>query len=226
MRGVKGIWKISMLQNDSPIRRARGRPQIRSDEETRHLLVEAAAQEFKASGYAGTCMGIVAQKAGISTKTLYRLIPTKAELFTTVIADRIGQFMLNVDEEKLSGLGLSEALERILVAFGNLTLNEETIALNRLVIGECERFPEIATVFYESAILRVSVAMKDWLTRQSRSGLLRLDDPAAATSMLRGMMIMDLQRAAMLGQRLPPDDAEIAARAKACAQIFLDGCRA
>ena len=107
-----------MLQNDSPVRRARGRPQIRSDEETRHLLVEAAAQEFKANGYAGTCMGIVAQKAGVSTKTLYRLIPTKAELFTTVIADRIGQFMLNVEEEKLSGLGLNEALERILVAFG------------------------------------------------------------------------------------------------------------
>jgi AcrR family transcriptional regulator len=189
------------------------------------MLVEAAAQEFKASGYAGTCMGVVAQKAGISTKTLYRLVPTKAELFTRVVADRIGQFMLKVDEEKLGGLELSEALERILIAFGSLTLNEETIALNRLVIGECERFPEIATVFYETAIVRVSVAMNDWLIRQSQRGLIRLADPAAATGMLRGMMIMDLQRAAMLGQRPAPDAAEIAERAKACAQIFLDGCR-
>ncbi|HEY5225670.1 MAG TPA: TetR/AcrR family transcriptional regulator [Methylovirgula sp.] len=215
-----------MLQNDNIVRRARGRPQIRSDEETRQMLVEAAAQEFKANGYAGTCMGVVAQKAGISTKTLYRLIPTKAELFTKVIADRIGQFMLNVDEQKLGGLELSEALERILIAFGSLTLNEETIALNRLVIGECERFPEIATVFYETAILRVSIAMNDWLVRQTQRGLIRLTDPAAATGMLRGMMIMDLQRAAMLGQRPAPDAEEIADRAKACAQIFLNGCRA
>lgn len=214
-----------MLQNDNMIRRTRGRPQIRSDDETRHMLVEAAAQEFKASGYAGTCMGSVAQRAGISTKTLYRLVPTKAELFTKVIADRIGQFMLNVDEEKLGGLELTEALERILIAFGNLTLNEETIALNRLVIGECERFPEIATVFYETAIVRVSAAMNDWVTRQSQRGLIRVADPAAATSMLRGMMIMDIQRGAMLGQRAAPDANEIAARAKACAQIFLDGCR-
>ena len=49
--------------------------------------------------------------------------------------------------------------------------------------------------------------------------------PAAATSMLRGMLIMDVQRGAMLGQRPAPDAQEIAARAKACAKVFLDGCR-
>jgi hypothetical protein len=38
-------------------------------------------------------------------------------------------------------------------------------------------------------------------------------------------MIMDLQRAAMLGQRPAPEPQEIAERAKSCAQIFLDGCR-
>ena len=72
-----------MRQNENAARRPRGRPQIRSDDETRDLLVEAATEEFQANGYAATCMGTVAQRAGISTKTLYRLIPTKAELFTT-----------------------------------------------------------------------------------------------------------------------------------------------
>jgi AcrR family transcriptional regulator len=215
-----------MLQNENVSRRSRGRPQLRSDDETRQLLVEAAAKEFTSCGYAGTCMGTVAQKTGISTKTLYRLVPTKADLFTTVVADRIGQFMLRVDDQKLARLELSEALERMLTAFGTLTLSDETIALNRLVIGECERFPEIATAFYETAIVRVSVAMRDWLERQHKSGLIKLADSEAATGMLRGMMIMDLQRAAMLGQRAAPDAEEIAARAKACAQIFLDGCRA
>jgi hypothetical protein len=40
------------------------------------------------------------------------------------------------------------------------------------------------------------------------------------------MMIMDPQRAALLVQRPLPDEAEIAARARACAALFLDGCRA
>jgi hypothetical protein len=42
--------------------------------------------------------------------------------------------------------------------------------------------------------------------------------------MLRGMMILDPQRATMLGQRKPPDAEEIAARAEACARLFLTGC--
>jgi hypothetical protein len=42
--------------------------------------------------------------------------------------------------------------------------------------------------------------------------------------MLRGMMIMEPQRATMLGQREPPDAEEIAARAKLCAKLFLEGC--
>ena len=48
---------------------------------------------------------------------------------------------------------------------------------------------------------------------------------AAATSMLRGMMIMEPQRAVMMGQREPPEVAEIEQRAKLCARLFLGGCK-
>lgn len=214
-----------MRQNENVLRRSRGRPQIRTDEETRELLVQAAVEAFSANGYAGTCMGTVAQNAGISTKTMYRLIPTKAELFTAVIGRQIGQFMLKTDDSALAELPLEEALERILNAYGTLTLNEETIALFRLVIGESERFPEVASAFYETAITRVGGSIEDWLRRQVKRGLIDVEDPAVATSMLRGMLIMDVQRAAMLGQRAAPDAQEIAERARACAKVFLDGCR-
>ncbi|HTJ03040.1 MAG TPA: TetR/AcrR family transcriptional regulator [Methylovirgula sp.] len=214
-----------MRQNENELRRSRGRPQIRSDEETRELLVQAAAEAFSASGYAGTCMATVAQTAGISTKTMYRLIPTKAELFTAVVARQISEFMLTTDDSILADLPLEEALQQILVAYGTLTLNEETIALFRLVIGESERFPEVAAVFYETAITRVGATIEDWLRRQVKLGRIEVEDPAVATSMLRGMLIMDVQRGAMLGQRPAPDAQEIAERARACAKVFLDGCR-
>jgi AcrR family transcriptional regulator len=215
-----------MVQIQESVKRPRGRPQIRSDEETRRLIIEAAAQEFQAQGYAVTCVNDVAQRAGVSTKTLYRLFPAKAALFRAMVADRIGAFMLSIDEHALAALGLDAALERILTEFARLTLSEETIAINRLVIGECDRFPEIGTAFYEAAILQVSGAMAGWLRGQCERGLIALDDPQEAASMLRGMMIMDPQRAAMLAQQGAPGASEIAARAKTCARLFLDGCRA
>ncbi|GGF04464.1 TetR family transcriptional regulator [Aliidongia dinghuensis] len=214
-----------MLQNDETLRRPRGRPQIRPDDETRQLLIKAAAAEFQLYGYAGTGMGNVAQRAGVSTKTLYRLIPTKAELFTTVVIERTGHFMLALDDEALDALDPAEALRRILVAYSNLTLSPETIAINRLVIGECERFSEMAAAFYEHAIVGSSRRIESWLARETERGRLRIADPHAAAGMLRGMMIMEPQRAVMLGQRTLPTMEEIEARAAACAALFLDGCR-
>jgi AcrR family transcriptional regulator len=214
-----------MVQIQDSARRPRGRPQVRSDDATLRLVIEAAAREFQANGYAGTGMCTVAQRAGISTKTLYRLIPAKDDLFGLVVTDKIGRFMLAIDDDTLGALDLAEALERILIAYGTLTLSEETIAVNRLVIGECDRFPEIATSFYERAIVPTSVAIVAWLRRQCERGLIRLDDPQAATGMLRGMMIFEPQRAVMLGQRASPGADEIAERARSCARLFLSGCQ-
>src|ERR1700674_2727009 len=74
------------------VRRGRGRPQARCDEETRAVIFDAARHEFAASGYAATNMESVARRAGVSTKTLYRLIPNKAALFEAMITSRIDTF--------------------------------------------------------------------------------------------------------------------------------------
>ncbi len=214
-----------MRQNGAPVSRPRGRPQVRPDAETLELIVEAAEQEFLASGYAATTMSAVAVRAGTSTKTVYRLVPNKAELFKNVVSTRIGQFMLEIDSHSLDAYELDEAIEHMLVSFGTLTLDKETIALVRLVIGESERFPELAATFYEVAIVQTSKAMAEWLARQCKRGRLKLQDPVVAASALRGMMIMEPQRAAMLGMRDAPTAKEIQARAKLCTELFLNGCR-
>jgi len=54
------------------------------------------------------------------------------------------------------GLPLAEAIERMLIGYGSLTLSEEAIAMKRLVIRECGQFPAVATAFYEAAIPRTT----------------------------------------------------------------------
>jgi AcrR family transcriptional regulator len=213
-----------MISKKGDACRGRGRPQIRGDQETVGLIIAAARREFLRSGYAGTGMLAVARRAGVSTKTLYRLVPNKAELFKTVIAERIGRFMLEIDDSRVGPLDLAPALERILVAYGNLTLDVEVIAMTRVVLGEGDRFPEIAQSFYEGAIRRTGDAIAIWLERQRKRGLLRIADARSAAGMLRGMMIMEPQRAAMFGRRPAPGAEEIIARANSCAELFLTGC--
>lgn len=215
-----------MRQNHETVKRSRGRPQKRCDADTLHLIVAAADHEFQSKGYAGTSIMTVAQRAGVSTKTLYKLVATKAELFERTIQDRIGRFLLDVVDDVSDDLDPRAALEHILFAFGVLTLSPETIAITRLVISECERFPEVARAFYQSAIVPVNGIIEAWLTTQKDKGLLRFDDVHITSGLLRGMMIMEPQRTAMMAQRGAPHRDEIALRARQCADVFYNGCKA
>src|SRR3979490_1771578 len=81
-----------LIQAPTDERRGRGRPQVRPDDETRQIIYQAARHAFAAEGYAATGMERVARRAGVSTKTLYRLIPPKAALFEGMGSDRLGRF--------------------------------------------------------------------------------------------------------------------------------------
>ncbi|MGO8655055.1 TetR/AcrR family transcriptional regulator, partial [Rhizobium ruizarguesonis] len=118
-----------MVQNQQIERRPRGRPQIRCDDDTRSLIVEAADTQFHENGYAAASIATIAQEAGVSTKTLYRLFPTKADLFASVVSERISRFLLALDPPMLAAADLREGLERMLMAYGMLTLSEDTVTI-------------------------------------------------------------------------------------------------
>src|SRR6516165_7218779 len=109
-------------------RRCRGRPQTRPDEETRAILLEAARKEFVASGFAASSMESVARRAGVSTKTLYRLIPNKAALFEAMVTNRIDKFVSVVNLGACKG-DVEAALTEALIICGELLLDGEVIAL-------------------------------------------------------------------------------------------------
>jgi AcrR family transcriptional regulator len=215
---------IAMPTLEIGAKRGRGRPRMRSDDETLRLIVEAANQEFLANGYAATCVEAVARRAGVSTKTLYRLVPTKAALFDGIVTARLDRFVESANARLVGQAGLSASLEALLAECAALTLDAEVLAFLRLVIAERDRFPEIATAFYQKGMRRSAAALAAWVRLQSEHGLIEVDDPQLAAGMLLGMMISEPQRAALLGQADPPGEAQIEARAKACARLFLQGC--
>src|SRR5450432_2938428 len=91
-------------------RRCRGRPQVRPDDETRQLIYEAARHEFAGNGYAATSIETVARRAGVSTKTLYRLIPNKASLFEGMVSDRLDRFLSSVNLHAVDHADIEQAL--------------------------------------------------------------------------------------------------------------------
>lgn len=205
--------------------RSRGRPQQRCDEETRAVIITAARKEFAGNGFAGTGTDSIARAAGVSTKTLYRLFPNKVALFEAMVTDRIDAFVSVVKLRACDGGDVEAALAEALMVCGELMLDGEVIALQRVVIGESDKFPDIAETFFNKAITRTQGTLADWLRAQQKRGTIALDDTDAAAGMLLGMLALQPQRAVMFGHRPPPSRKELEQRAKACAALFLEGCR-
>ena len=208
----------------TPERRGRGRPQLRSDDETRALIYDAARHEFSVRGFAVTSMADVACRAGVSTKTLYRLVPTKFALFEATVTDRMDRFVSIVNLGACDGRDIAAALEAALLTCAELILDAEVISLQRIILAESDKFPDIAEMFYEQAMRRTLGALAAWLGVQQRRGRIAVDDAQAAAGMLLGMLVFQPQRDVMYGHRSAPTREEIEARVKACAALFLAGC--
>jgi AcrR family transcriptional regulator len=206
-------------------RRCRGRPQVRSDDETRQIIFDAARHEFAGNGYAATSTDMIARRAGVSTKTLYRLIPNKAALFEAMVADRLDRFLANVNLQAVDHADIEEALYAALMACADLALDPEVVALQRMVLQETGKSSDIAPTFYRNGPQRTVTALADWLRVQQTRGLIALDDIDEAAGMLLGMATSAPQRAAIFGGQPLPQRSQIEARLRRCAKLFLRGCR-
>jgi AcrR family transcriptional regulator len=207
-------------------RRLRGRPQVRPDCDTRQLIYEAARHEFSDNGYAATSIESVARRAGVSTKTLYRLIPNKESLFAGMTSDRIDRFLSEINLESIDHAELDEALFAALMACADLALDKEVVALQSMVLQEAGKFSELAGAFYRNGIQRAVKALADWLTAQQKRGLFEIDDAEEVAGMLLGMVADAPRRATMFGGLPLPSRPQIEARVRKCVGIFLRGYRA
>lgn len=110
-------------------------------DERREMVLEAALAEFAARGLAGTSTEDVARSAGISQPYLFRLFPTKKELFLTLV-QRCFQRVEAAFTEAAAGLAGEAAGEAMGAAYERL-LEDRTLLLLQLQAYAACGDPEI-----------------------------------------------------------------------------------
>lgn len=213
-----------LLQSDEA-QRSHGQPQYRTDEETRRLIVAAAGEEFLERGFTAS-VEAVARRAGVSKKTIYRVVTTKAELLIALLAERREALGLTIDSSRIDGMGPRDALEYVLGKLARLALSKEFIGLCRVISAESLHFPGMAVAFYNEEPKRSLDLIAGLLEQLRKRGLLDLKDTSAAAAMLLHMITGPLFVATILGLEEPPCEEEIDRQVKDGVAIFLHGCAA
>ncbi|MGO4712654.1 TetR/AcrR family transcriptional regulator [Bradyrhizobium sp. 2TAF24] len=205
-------------------RRCRGRPQLRSDDDTRAIIFEAARHQFIEKGFAATSMETIARSAGVSTRTLYRLVPNKNALFEAMLTARLDRFLEKVNLQTCEHQDIELALRAALTVCAEMMFDDEVIAMQRVMLAEGDRVPEMAETFYQKAMRRSVAALADWLRARRQRSLLEFDDAEEAAGILIGMLAFAPQRAALFGHQPLPSREATEARVRTCAALFLHGC--
>jgi TetR/AcrR family transcriptional repressor of mexJK operon len=143
----------------------------------------AARELFLQHGYAGTSMDDVAALAGVSKQTVYKHFVDKQQLFIDLITADIAQ-VEGPTHPLIEAMPESEDVERDLRAYARWHLADvmqpHLLRMRRVLIGEADRFPELAQAWYRSGPVRSCAIFARWFEALDRRGLLRVDDPQLA----------------------------------------------
>ena len=123
------------------------------------------------------------------------------------------------------GGSLEEVLRRLARLMLRAVLMPMALALNRLMVAEAQRFPELAAIVArEGSRAAVVGQIAAMFEREARVGSLAIDHPEfAAEQFLQLVVSLPQRRALGLGE--PMTEAELDAWANDSVNLFLNGCR-
>lgn len=189
-----------------------------------HAMLDAATAIFLRDGYLGASMDEIAARSGVSKQTVYKHFSSKEALFIEIV----GRMTTSTGDTVRTEIDLEEGgdLARFLLDYAlrqmHAVLTPEVMQLRRLVIGEVNRFPELARVLYERGPMRALNVLAGKFADLSTRGLLELADPMVAASHFNWLiMAHPLNEAMLLGDAAIPSPGELRRHAEAGVRVFL-----
>jgi TetR/AcrR family transcriptional regulator, mexJK operon transcriptional repressor len=193
----------------------------RKAEPSKSELVLAAAERcFLARGFGAVSMDAIAREAGVSKATVYAHFADKAALFGAVIArlnQRFGGFSADALDPAAAEASLTTLARRLL----ELVLSPEAIALNRIIIAEVTRFPELGEAFWQAGPERTRAQIEAFLRRATAAGTLAVAEPRRAAEQFAALARGEIHLRQMLRPEGEVGPKAIAAAAASSVQVFL-----
>jgi AcrR family transcriptional regulator len=186
----------------------------------RDAILDIARECFLAEGYGATSMSTIAQRVGGSKGTLYNYFKSKEELFEAFVRRSCVRLQERIDSVPEDG-DLRERLLDLAEDFLSHLLSPEAIAIHRLVVGEGERFPELARLFYEVGPKIGNARNTELFKRLMANGSLRSADPELAVLQFKGLVVSGLYFLRLWGVIDDPTPQERRRHAEAAVDTFL-----
>ena len=196
-----------------------------SSQRKQAAILEAAETVFLRDGFVGASVDEVVSVSGVSKQTIYNHFGSKERLFVAVVSamTRAAGDAVHPDEHELPDPDeLAGYLEDYLLRQATVVLRPRILRLRRLVIGEVERFPDLARTLWEDGPARAMGALAVLVSQLDAAGLVRAPDARVAASSLNWLVMSGPLNAAMLlGDGAVPDEEALRRHTREAVRVFL-----
>ena len=209
--------------NGGVVRRSGGRPTAEAAAALEAKILDSATASFLAEGYADTTIEAIARACNVAKRTIYARWNGKPALFHAVLQRLMAKW--------LSGAGnwtesdrLEPALDIAASHILDVAMTPEAVSLQRLLIAESARFPELPLMMSEAGSSEGVVRIAALLDRAVTQGELPPQDTGFAAEQFLHLVVTGPQRRALgLGQAM--DAQQLRDWRKATVALFLAGIR-
>lgn len=153
----------------------------------RRDVLDAGAEEFLEKGYAGATLAMIAERAQVSTATVFKHFRTKADIFGAIMGEVFGNDADALPPDPDPGDPRAGLME-IGADYAALLADPKVRALFRVIIAEVTRFPELGRELYEKGKKPYLVRLKDYVEAEIAAGTLEVDDVDLAIRQFLGMI--------------------------------------
>jgi TetR/AcrR family transcriptional regulator, mexJK operon transcriptional repressor len=191
----------------------------------RDAFLEAGREVFQEKGFADATLDDVIAKSGGSRQTLYALFGGKQGLFEAIVSDNCETIYRGMALNVLAARPPAEVLEEIGIRYLTIVTSPDCLSLNRMVISEAPRMPELAQRFWSLGPGYSRNFLAAFFESQMARGSLRLKGAAAAADQFIEMLSGTVRMQCLIGLRPPPTKSEVKKIVQGAVSQFLDGCR-
>ncbi len=192
----------------------------------REAFLAAGREVFQEKGFADTTLDDVIAKSGGSRQTLYALFGGKQGLFEAMVSDTCETIFRGMTTELLATQPPRDVLEEVGIRYLTTVTSADCLSLNRLVISEAARMPELGHRFWSLGPGRSRSFLAAFFQTQIEHGTIRLADANAAADHFLEMLSGTIRLQCLVGLRPPPTKSEVRKIVKGAVTQFFDGCAA
>lgn len=156
-------------------------------ERKREDILRAAAEAFRHDGVRGASSDAIAERAGVSKRTLYNHFASKDALFDAVIERYWQRIAGALEADTDRSLDLEARIVALCMPRLNVLLDPELVGFFRAVLGESMRTPELARAWGHGIDPLAVLGLRAFVREERERGRLQYASEELAAAQLWGL---------------------------------------